>query len=314
MKHTLILYESRYGFTKKVAEQAALVLGPSKCMHLSELKGDGGEWDLIVLLYPVYSEWPDQSAVSRIKENFFWIHKHKVVVLCTCLAVQNSKRYLKPILELLGDCVVYHKAITGNLYINQLRGPDKEQAADFFQKTGREAQDYNCFNQTEYIETLLKIKEWKDCPKAVMDEKKLLHFSEEFLVNHDTCSLSTGYGQRVRATPVEYRYQEGFLYILSEGGEKFANILLNPQVSVAIFNEFQGMNQLRGMQITGIAELIETGSKEYLDFLSLRNLKYEQVLKLPVVLHLIRIRICKMEFLWSGFQDMGVDIKQIHSF
>lgn len=314
MKRTLILFESRYGFTKMAAEQAALVLGPAKCMQLSELKDNGGEWDLIVLLIPVYCGQLDSSAVLSIKENLLWMKKHKVVVFCTCLAAENSKNYFNPVMELLEDCVVYHRVITGNLCLDELSEPDKEQIADFFQETGRKEQDYICFNQTEYIETLLHVKERKDCPETVMDEKKLLHFSEEFLINHDTCSLSTGYGERVRATPIEYRYQNGFLYILSEGGEKFANILLNPHVSVAIFNEFQGMNQLRGMQITGIAELIETGSREYLDFLPLRNLKYEQILKLPVVLHLIRIRIRKMEFLWSGFQEMGVDIKQILSF
>nr|WP_314465046.1 hypothetical protein [uncultured Clostridium sp.] len=31
MKNTLVLYESRYGFTKMTAKQAALVLGPGKC-------------------------------------------------------------------------------------------------------------------------------------------------------------------------------------------------------------------------------------------------------------------------------------------
>ena len=104
------------------------------------------------------------------------------------------------------------------------------------------------------------------------------------------------------------------MYFLSEGGEKFANILLNPNVSAAVFNEFKGMNQLRGMQIKGTAELIETGSDEYREFLLLRNLKYENVMKLPSTLHLIRVRISKIEFLWSAFREMGANVKQILTF
>lgn len=102
--------------------------------------------------------------------------------------------------------------------------------------------------------------------------------------------------------------------MISEGGQKFANILQNPNVSVAIFNEFQGMNQLRGMQIKGMAEIIETGSTQYLEFLTMKNLDYENVRKLPVALHLIRIKIEKIEFLWSGFRKMAVDVKQILTF
>ena len=74
------------------------------------------------------------------------------------------------------------------------------------------------------------------------------------------------------------------------------------------------MNQLRGMQIKGTSEIIETGSEEYCDFLAMRKLKYENVMKLPSSLYLIKITIKRIEFLWSGFQEMGVDVKQFLTF
>lgn len=314
MKNTLILYESRYGFTKMTAEHAALVLGPGKCMRLSEFKDNGQEWDLIVLLIPVYYEKLDQGAVLSIKNNLDRLKKAKIVLLCTCLVKEYAKRYLQPVSEILGNCVVFQDGITGNLVLSQLDAEERKKTIAFFKSAGLKEQDYLCFDQEWYIETLLSIKEWKDSPPATMDEKKILGFCEEFLTNHDTCSLSTGSGKRIRGTPIEYRYNNGFLYILSEGGEKFANILLNPNVSVAVFNEYKGMNQLKGMQIKGTAEIIETGSEEYRNFLSMRNLKYENVMKLPSALHLIKIGIYRIEFLWSGFRDMGLDVKQILTF
>ena len=36
-------------------------------------------------------------------------------------------------------------------------------------------------------------------------------------------------------------YNDGYMYILSEGGFKFANLLLNDNVSVAIYEQFHGM-------------------------------------------------------------------------
>jgi nitroimidazol reductase NimA-like FMN-containing flavoprotein (pyridoxamine 5'-phosphate oxidase superfamily) len=314
MRNTLVLYESRYGFTKMAALQAALVLGPGKCMRLSEFNDNKQEWDLIVLLIPVYYEKLDEGAVENIKNNLDRLKKGKIVLFCTCLAKEYAKRYLQPVSELLGSCVIFQEGIAGNLILNQLDQEDRGKTTSFFKSAGLKKQDYLCFDQDWYVETLLGIKEWKDNPTKAMDEKKILDFSEEFLINHDTCSLSTGYGKRVRATPIEYRYKNGFLYILSEGGEKFANILLSPKVSVAVFNEFQGMNRLRGMQIKGTAEIIETGSEEYREFLAMRNLKYENVMRLPASLYLIKITICRIEFLWSGFRDMGVDVKQILTF
>lgn len=314
MTNTLVLYESRYGFTKMVASQAALVLGPGKCMRLSEFKENKQEWDLIVLLIPVYYEKLDQEAVMNIKDTLERLKKGKIVLFCTCLVKEYAKKYLQPVSELLGSCVVFQDGITGNLILNQLDQEDRALTAAFLKSAGLAEQDYLCFDQAWYIETLLGIKEWKDNPETATDEKKILDACEEFLTSHDTCSLSTGYGKRIRATPIEYRYKNGFLYILSEGGEKFANILLNPNVSVAVFNEFQSMNQLKGMQIKGTAEIIKTGSEDYRNFLSMRNLKYENVMKLPSSLYLIRIAICRIEFLWSGFRDMGLEVKQILTF
>ncbi|MDK2968018.1 pyridoxamine 5'-phosphate oxidase family protein [Lacrimispora sp.] len=314
MKNTLVLYESRYGFTKMAAWQASLVLGPGKCKRFSEMNDFGQEWDLVVLLIPVYYERMEQEAVAFIKNNLEWLKKNKVVLFCTCLIKEYAKKYLQPVSGLLGSCVIFQGGIAGNLILNRLEEKDRTRMAVFFKSAGFDEQDYLCFDQDEYVETLLSIKEWKDCPAKVMEKKKLLGFCEEFLTNHNTCSLSTGYKSRIRATPIEYQYRNGFIYVISEGGQKFANILQNPNVSVAIFNEFQGMNQLRGMQIKGMAEIIETGSTQYLEFLTMKNLDYENVRKLPVALHLIRIKIEKIEFLWSGFRKMAVDVKQILTF
>ena len=180
MKNTLILYESGYGFTKMAAEQAALILGPGKCMRFSEFLDNGQEWDLVVLLIPVYYEQLKEDAVLSIKNNLDWLKQRKIVLFCTCLAVEYADRYLYPLKELLGDCVAFQSGITGNLILDQLKEPDKEQISIFFKTSGLKEQDYICFNQESYIETLLSIKGWNDCPVKIMDEESYVFSVKNF--------------------------------------------------------------------------------------------------------------------------------------
>jgi hypothetical protein len=99
--------------------------------------------------------------------------------------------------------------------------------------------------------------------------------------------------------------------MLSEGGEKFANIILNTNVSIGICDPYKSMSDLAGMQISGTAEVIEMVSEEYKFILGKRKLDYEKILSLPMALNLLKIEIRKVEFLWSGFSKLGYDVKQI---
>jgi hypothetical protein len=65
------------------------------------------------------------------------------------------------------------------------------------------------------------------------------------------------------------------------------------------------MNKLGGMQIMGTAEIIDIGSEEYISVLAQKQLKFEKIVSLPVALNLIKININKIEFLWSGFAELG---------
>lgn len=180
MKNTLVLYESRYGFTKMAAWQASLVLGPGKCKRFSEMNDFGQEWDLVVLLIPVYYERMEQEAVAFIKNNLEWLKKNKVVLFCACLIKEYAKKYLQPVSGLLGSCVIFQGGIAGNLILNRLEEKDRTRMAVFFKSAGFDEQDYLCFDQDEYVETLLSIKEWKDCPAKVMEKKNCLAFARSF--------------------------------------------------------------------------------------------------------------------------------------
>lgn len=78
MNKTLVLYESRYGFTEAIAKNLSLILGPSKYCKSSELKKDDYEdFSNIVVCTPVYLESMDKNLLECILENADWIKEKK---------------------------------------------------------------------------------------------------------------------------------------------------------------------------------------------------------------------------------------------
>ena len=137
---------------------------------------------------------------------------------------------------------------------------------------------------------------------------------ETFLYKNNICTLCTGKEGSVRGTPMEYFYDEGYIYMLTEGGEKYANILLNPNVSICIYNHHGGMDMIQGAQISGIASIIQVNCKEYNEILRSRGLKPDKLLAFPSYLNMLKIKLNKAEYLCYKFIEMGYDRKQNYIF
>jgi hypothetical protein len=130
------------------------------------------------------------------------------------------------------------------------------------------------------------------------------------LAARTTCTLCTGHGDEVRATPIEYLLIDDRLYLLSEGGEKFAHLLANPRVSVAVYDPFVSMTSLFGLQLTGRAALVPAWSVEYGRALAAKGLAPERVRALPVLIHLVRIDLEEAELVSSEAQRRGYAARQ----
>jgi len=311
MVKTLILFESKYGFTKKISEELSLILGPAKYCCSSEFIGDIDIYDVVVICSPVYLESLDHRTLEFVKNNAEKLRKRKVILLCTCLAKKLASKYLEPLKDMLGECVVVEAGICGQIDFERLSSDDAAAMERFCKLTGFSLDRCNSFDKNAFTELALKIKKIKDEGEKAAEYELLKAHIEDFINKHNTCTLATGHGDTVRATPIEYNYFNGCIYLLSEGGEKFSNLLINPNVSIAIYDEYKSMNELGGMQITGAAELIEIGSEEYISILEQKNIKYEKIKSLPIALNMMKIKIKKIEFLWSGFDGLGYDVRQV---
>lgn len=284
LQRTLVVYNSRFGTTYEIAKKIALILGPSKVCKCDEKNFDIKDYDFIVFGTPVYNGSIDENIIKFILKNYDLIKGKKCAAFCCCINQKDKEKYFKPLKEVLGESLIYIESIDNK-------------------------------NIDEIIDFALKLKHMKeDMLTNSIPKAKLKFYIEEFLNCHTTCTLSTSSYKRVRGTPIEYNYKNNHIYLLTEGGEKFCNLLKNCSVSLSIYDNFQGMGKLAGMQIDGQAFLIDEKSREYKDILNLKGVSFENIIKLPITMNIIKIKLLKAEFIYYKFKSLGYDSKQIYYF
>lgn len=133
--------------------------------------------------------------------------------------------------------------------------------------------------------------EEKDKKGKKMDADSLMNVIEKYIKQHNVMAIATSYDNIVRNTPVEYTYRNGDFYFLSEGGKKFDGLEVNKNVCLAIFDQMSG-GVCKGLQVTGIADVIESNDQEYLDFFVFKKLKPEVFSKrLSYSIPLIKVEV-----------------------
>lgn len=143
-----------------------------------------------------------------------------------------------------------------------------------------------------------------------MDPEELSVWIESFIRARKTCALATASLDFVRCTPIEYNYVDGNFYLFSEGGLKFRALKDNKNVSLSIFDPFDGFGNLKGLQVQGKAEMIEPFSTEYDKLLNYKNIPKDRMTALPKPMNLIKVIPESYDLLDSKLKQKGVDIRQ----
>ena len=150
----------------------------------------------------------------------------------------------------------------------------------------------------------------KDKDSVRLDPAALRAAVEAYIAENNTCALATGFGDFVRCTPIEYSYHDGAFWIFSEGGEKFLALEHNANVCLAIYDRYGSPQGLRGMQVTGVAEMVEPFSEPYNAHAAHRKVSMEFLKKLSSPMNLIKIRPVRIDFLCSAFKKEGASPRQ----
>ncbi len=154
----------------------------------------------------------------------------------------------------------------------------------------------------------------KDSGSIKMEHSELLAAVDAYIKANNTCALATGSGSFVRCTPIEYTYRDGAFWFFSEGGMKFVALEMNQNVCLAIFDRYEGFGKIKGMQVSGTAEIIELFSDEYIEMTKYKKISMEALKKLSHPLNLIRVIPSRIDFLNSDFKDKGCANRQFIEF
>lgn len=150
----------------------------------------------------------------------------------------------------------------------------------------------------------------KEADSVKLERKVLLASAKDYIKANNTCALATGAGDFVRCTPIEYIYYDEVFWMFSEGGEKFIALEHNKNVCMAIYDKYEGFGNLKGMQVSGIAKLIEPFSKEYISIAEFKKIPIDALKKLSEPMNLIKVIPKRIDYLNSDFKKDGFSCRQ----
>ena len=125
-------------------------------------------------------------------------------------------------------------------------------------------------------------------------DEAVLQAMETFLAGHNTGVLSTGWGQEVHGTPIEYVYEKGTFYFFSEGGRKFINLYRNRHAAFSVCDAFTDVQHLAGLQAEGSVRFIEPDDEAYPRIAARKGIAPQRLAAMPVVLHVIALDVAQM--------------------
>lgn len=150
----------------------------------------------------------------------------------------------------------------------------------------------------------------KDVGNKKLPDTLLRAAVEAYITLNNTCALATGLDEFVRCTPIEYSFHKGAFWMFSEGGQKFIGLEMNKNVCIAIYEKYDGFGKLKGMQVSGIAEMIKPFSQEYVQAAEYKKIPIEALKKLSSPMYLIKVVPVTIDFLNSDFKEQGYASRQ----
>jgi hypothetical protein len=142
-----------------------------------------------------------------------------------------------------------------------------------------------------------------------LSKQEIEHLVVDFLNEQSLCVIATCSDNVPRASTVEYFPITTTIYILTEGGMKIENIIHNPTVSIAIHAPFTGWQTVKGVQITGIAEIGKRGSGVYEEGLDAFNKRRGQIGTVPDIMIIIKVKPSKIEYLDTALGNKGFRVR-----
>lgn len=310
MIRTLVVYATRYGSTEEVASKMAMVLGPSKCVSCQEFSDEYRDFEMVLLGAPIYSGKLLPEMEGFLKRNEEWLRSRHLAVFCVGLDGDNTAHVLSPLVRRFAEEVVWSSQFGGRLDIGGVKEDDRQVARELLRRLEMPPPGRDLVHWVEVMRAAMEIKHARDLLDSDMDENSRRQAVEGYLRARNTCVLATRSELGVRATPLEYHYRDGSLFIITEGGEKMAHMVLDPDVSVVVNDHYRGRDTLFGLQMRGRATIITKRSPDYDCAMRDGGFDPARIRKLPLDMNMIKVELIDAELLSAALKKAGKTIRQ----
>lgn len=283
MTRTIVFYETATDTSRTAVRQMSLILGPCKCYPLSDFKKEVAEKYEYLVLGGDGVEPCLTRLNSFISVNKGWLSTKLTAFFMVGDNATSTWATLETLNRGLNGTASHLEVIPGGS---------------------------NGVEPALLVESAMRLRAVKSRNLKAMPHDELKKRIEDILKSELYLILCTGAGTRVRGTTIGYTYQDGKVYAFCEGSEKYANLLLSPSVSLALYT----MPEKAGLQISGTAVICYPGTPEYVEMCRLLKRDHQRYLNLPFQLNGIIITLHKAEYYLAKLKDQGYDTKQVYYF
>ena len=84
-----------------------------------------------------------------------------------------------------------------------------------------------------------------------------------------------------------------------------------PRITPARYDKYDGFGNLRSLQVTGIAAMVEPFSEEYNAHAAFKKIPLDALKKLPSPMNLICVTPTRIDALFSDFKKDGYSVRQV---
>ncbi len=278
MANTLLLYDGKMSSAERIANRLCYLIGNAMVREISEAPEDLSAYDGFCFIFNFYGAVTAGKVTSYLRAHKDAAFNKRIALVGIGFSDLGFMNYL----------VTTEKA-TG---LSGIEG--------FFLNNEKE---------TNRVGT--EIGKMMRAPLHKMEEASLQDRIESFILSHNTLALATSTDDYVRCTPLEYIYEGGQFYIITEGGNKFRGIIDNGRVSASVFDAFDANSETKGLQFHADARVVPIGSEEYLNILAMKGVTEEALSQMPIILFVIKITPLRFEFLDISLKHEGFDAHQV---
>ena len=198
MLNTLIIYEGKYGTSKKTAEIVAYILGNTKVCTVEKAPKDLENYQNIIFVFGFYAYDTAKMIKSYVNEFKKQISIKNIGIIGVGISNFDFPKQIKEFATLLKRNEDISDFVEGELRINKLSKDDYNSLKMFSEKLDMPFKDCGKFKTENVIAVAEKFTKIMKTPDLKMPNNLLAKEIDLFIIKHNTCALATGIGTFVR--------------------------------------------------------------------------------------------------------------------